>query len=324
MFQQIWTVARTTFRESIRQPIYLVVLLITVGLLAVNPAFSTYTLDEDDKLLTDVGLNAIFLGGVFLSAFTAAGVLSEEIRRKTVLSIVSKPIGRATFLFGKFVGVVGAIGVAHWIWSIVFLLTLRHGVPMTIRDPYHLPVLTFGFGALFLALLIGLGVNYFARRPFSSTFTLSFALLLGVAIVPALWLGPTWDPVEPPILHFPVTGQLLLALLLAGEALAILCAIAVAASTRLSQYQTLAFCLIFFFVGLLSEFLLGRRVEDDWLARAAYALAPNFQFLWLGEALLRSTEVGLRYLLLVAAYGALYIAAVLSLGIALFHTRDVG
>lgn len=324
VLQQIWTVAHTTFRESIRQPIYLVVLLTTVALLALSPAFSTYTLEEDDRLLVDVGLNAIFLGGVFLSSFTAAGVLSEEIRRRTVLSIVSKPIGRAVFLIGKFLGVCAAIAVAHWIWSVVFVLTLRHGVMMTVRDPYHLPVLTSGFGALGLSLLLAVLINYFLRKPFASTFTLLFAVLLAVGTVPAFWFDPFWEPMEAPLLRGAVNTQLLLALVLAGEALAILCALAVSASTRLSQYQTLAFCLLAFFLGLVSEFFLGQRIEEFWLARAAYALAPNLQFVWLGEALMAGTEIGTRYLLLVSCYGGLYIAAVLSVGVALFQTRDVG
>ncbi|MFQ5655144.1 MAG: ABC transporter permease, partial [Planctomycetota bacterium] len=86
MMEQIRAVARNTFTESIRQPIFLVLLLLGIGLLAINPALSAYTLGDDNKLLLDLGLSTLLLAGMFLAAFTSTGVLSDEIERRTVLT----------------------------------------------------------------------------------------------------------------------------------------------------------------------------------------------------------------------------------------------
>ena len=69
MLGQITTVARNTYTAAIRQPIALVLLLLTLGILALNPAVSAYTLEDDDKLLRDIGLSTVFVAGLFLSAF---------------------------------------------------------------------------------------------------------------------------------------------------------------------------------------------------------------------------------------------------------------
>ena len=91
MFQRFYTVALNTFVETIRQPIYGVILLATATLLILNVSLAAFTLDDDDRLLLDLGLSTLLLSGLFLSAFSAAGVLSREIENKTVLTVISKP-----------------------------------------------------------------------------------------------------------------------------------------------------------------------------------------------------------------------------------------
>ena len=81
---QLVTIARNTFTESIRQPIFAVVLLVAGLALSLNPSLSAYTLEDDNKLLIDMGLSTLFLAGLALTAFTATSVLSNEIQQRTV------------------------------------------------------------------------------------------------------------------------------------------------------------------------------------------------------------------------------------------------
>ena len=107
-FEQLLAITRNTFFESIRQPVLLVVLVISTILVVLSNPFSAYTLQDDNKMFIDIGLSTIFMGGAILSAFIASNVLSREIDNRTVLTVVSKPVSRPIFVLGKFFGVAGA------------------------------------------------------------------------------------------------------------------------------------------------------------------------------------------------------------------------
>jgi ABC-2 type transport system permease protein len=145
MAQRIFSIARNTFTESIRQPIYMVMLGLVIFGLIISLFLSAYTFDNDDKILIELCLSTIFLGGLLLAALVATGVLSREVENKTVLTVISKPVGRPAFIVGKYLGVVAAVALAFWIWSIVTLMLVRHEVMSTARDKVDMPVFIFGF-----------------------------------------------------------------------------------------------------------------------------------------------------------------------------------
>ena len=109
MFQQLLTLSRNTFIESIRQPIYVVLIFVGSIGLWLNTHLAAYTFGNDNKMMIDLGLSTLFLIGLALAAFSATGVLSAEIENRTVLTVVSKPVGRPLFVVGKYLGVAAAI-----------------------------------------------------------------------------------------------------------------------------------------------------------------------------------------------------------------------
>ena len=77
MLQRLYSVAMNAFVETIRQPIYGVILLGTTILLILNVSLAAFTFEDDDKLLLDLGLSTLLLSGLFVAAFSAAGILSR-------------------------------------------------------------------------------------------------------------------------------------------------------------------------------------------------------------------------------------------------------
>src|SRR5262245_51378904 len=134
-------VTRNTFLQTLRQPIYGLIVLATLGSLALAPSITGWTLDDDNKLLRDLGLSTLLVQGLFLAAFSAAGVISKEIEDKTVLTVAAKPISRGTFIAGKYCGVLLALCVAHYLAMLALTLTLRHGVLQTSAESSDVTVL---------------------------------------------------------------------------------------------------------------------------------------------------------------------------------------
>ena len=92
--EQLWAIARNTFRECVRQPVVLVVLTAGVLLIVLSIPFSGFTLMDDQRMFIDIALSTIFVAGTILAAFLATSAIAREIDNRTVLTVVSKP-GRA-------------------------------------------------------------------------------------------------------------------------------------------------------------------------------------------------------------------------------------
>ena len=357
MWRQLLSITRNTFTESIRQPIFVVLLLVGAGTLAMTPSLSAYSMEHggDDKMLIDLGLSTVFLVGLLLAAFTATGVLSDELENKTVLTVVSKPVPRPVFVIGKFVGVALAIALAYFILAVAFLLTVRHGVMQTVRHELDQPVLLFGLGGAAIAVIVSAWANYFFGKVFNSTLILALAVTGAIALGLVMVIGKQWT-LQSLLAEFGAEtsrfGQLSLGLVMVFEAVLILTAIAIACSTRLKQVMTLVVCFGFFALGLVSNSLddmvnkavsLPRDMptassfaalfaqDINWglklvlsLVKVVHLIAPNLQFLWPGESLTQQIPIQLTNLSVLTAYAGLYVVAMLALAVILFQRREVG
>ncbi|MGD2108129.1 MAG: hypothetical protein PVI86_01930 [Phycisphaerae bacterium] len=325
MFQRFYTIALNTFVETIRQPIFGVILLATAILLILNVSLAAFTLEDDDKLLLDLGLSTLLLSGLFLSTFSAAGVLSREIENKTVLTVVSKPVSRPLFVVGKYVGLMAALVVAYYLATLVFILTVRHGVMERTTDPWDWPVLIFGPGALTAALSIGAFCNYFYGKDFPTTTLTLLTPLLTVAVLLVGKLDEDWEVI--PFASDFVGGQVLIAAFLVFLAVMVMAAIALAASTRFGQLATLVICSAFLSLGLISDYAFGRHEAASTLAKIAYRTVPNIGPFWVIDGLNAGTEattVTGQYIGFVTAYALLLVTAIVSIAVLAFQRREVG
>ncbi|MBX3356783.1 MAG: ABC transporter permease [Phycisphaeraceae bacterium] len=131
MFGQTLAIARNTLVESIRQPVFFILVLACGIMQAANNFFSAYSMgfsdsaevSGDNKMLLDIGLSTVLVCATLLAAFLATSVVSREIEDKTALTVISKPVGRPVFVLGKYLGIAGAIVVG----AIAAAMTLAVG-----------------------------------------------------------------------------------------------------------------------------------------------------------------------------------------------------
>ena len=319
----LFSIARNAFLEAIRQPVHAVLICGAVVALVLNVNIASYTLEDDNKLLVDLGLSTLFLTGMLMAAFTATSILSREIENKTVVTVVSKPVSRWAVVVGKFGGVAAAIATAYWLLAVVFLLTVRHRVQSSARveDTYDPVVLTCGILAGLTALAVSGLANYLYRRPFPSTFAVVAAVCATIAWGVVSCLGRDWRPQHPAVDWNP---QLVIGLAMVFEAVLVLTAVAIAASTRLGRLPTILVCAGFFLLGLVGEYLLSMTLAGSRLRGPLAAVVPNLQFFWPADALTAGNEIPLWHLGQLTLYAACLAAAALAVAVALFQSRDVG
>jgi len=102
-------IARATAKEAIRQPLYVLLLVLGILLLCVNTILPFFSLGEDIKMLKDCGLATILISGLLLAIWTASTSIANEIEGKTAMTLLSKPITRQQFVLGKFTGIMLAV-----------------------------------------------------------------------------------------------------------------------------------------------------------------------------------------------------------------------
>jgi len=325
MFQRFYTLTLNCFVETIRQPIFGVILGTTALLMILNVSLAAFTLENDNKLLIDLGLSTLLLSGLFLASFSASGVVSREIENKTVLTVISKPVSRPVFILGKFAGIVAAVGLAYYLSTLAFMLALRHGVLQNTSDPWDAPVLVFGFGSIFVALVGGSFCNYFYNKHFAATTIFILVPLLTLSVLLVGFFDEHFKPI--PFGSNYVGGQVIIASYLVFLAVTITAAVAVAASTRFGQLMTLVICTAFLGLSTITDYAFGQYADKSRLASLAYHVVPNLGPFWVVDGLVAGTSrttITPQYVGYVTIYGILVTIGILGLAVTLFQRREVG
>ncbi|NIA22067.1 MAG: ABC transporter permease subunit [Anaerolineaceae bacterium] len=119
----IGTIAVNTFREVVRQPIFILVLILTAVVLALLMWMPLFTLTDDTAMFKDLALHTSALAMVFLVALTASSTVAEEMESKTAMTLLAKPVARWQFVVGKFAGIALAVAAATAIIALLVFLT---------------------------------------------------------------------------------------------------------------------------------------------------------------------------------------------------------
>jgi ABC-type transport system involved in multi-copper enzyme maturation permease subunit len=121
---RIHALATNTFREAIRNKLLYTLLGFGFLMIASGVLLSTLSYVEVDEILQDMGMSAIRFFGAGIATFVGIGLIHNEVDRRTIFTILSKPVSRSEFLVGKWAGLtftvwlqVALMAVAFWIVS---------------------------------------------------------------------------------------------------------------------------------------------------------------------------------------------------------------
>jgi hypothetical protein len=278
-------------------------------------------MDDDNKLLREIGLSTLFLTSLFIAIFSASGAVAEELRNKTVMTVLTKPVQRPIFIIAKFLGVAGAVVLAHYICTIALLMAIRHGVLETVNDTHDWTVIGSAGVSAIIILLLSAFFNYIYDWKVSSTAIALTGVFATLIIVFLAFIDRNWqfNPQENGLNAVDIYGSVLLLL-----AAIIIVALAIALSARFNIVVTLSVCIGIFLLGLVSDYAFGRFADTHLWARIGRFLVPNLQIFWISDAIYESSEVPLKYIAMGASYALCYTGAILALAVALFQRRQVG
>jgi hypothetical protein len=318
--RQFVTIATNTFMELVRQPIFLLLATSSAAFSVFLASIPYFGFGDDPILVKQSVLALMLLTGLLGAVLSASNTLAREIRSGTALSVLSKPIGRAQFIFAKYTGLAAALAVLNYVNMVAALTASR--ISFDAYGSADLRALSIFFGALVIAYAVGGFANYFLRRLFVSDALFAVVLLITIAFfcINAL---PKQNPASEGGV---VDWRIIPASVLVLFALWILAGLALACSTRLEMIATLSICSGFFVLGLMSDYLFGTRARDGvWWAHVPYAVLPNWQLFWGGDALMATKPIAWgHYIGSSFGYTVCYVGAVLCVALCLFEDRELG
>ena len=325
---RLWSIAKNTFLQTIRQPIFGVLVLVTLAVVMLGfllPGWSMSTKgkhqETDQKMMESQGLGTLLISGLLIASFSAAAAVSREIDDRTAQTVICKPVPRVTFVLGKFAGVGAAVSMAFYLGMLLFLMTVRHRIVTNASDPLDWPVLVLGGVAIVTTLILAGAGNLVFGWTFISTLIWTAAGTLTLAAAAIALIGKDWQ-----LTHFGegfVRPALMSSVLLVYLEVQFLVAVAVAVSTRLSQAMTLLVCFGVYVVGAMHPFFFGPEADPDPLAQAVGFFLPNLTYFDPQNMVSADQAMSAGLVGLACVYWLALTVGALAVGAALFETRQL-
>lgn len=106
---RIGLIATNTLREAIRSRLLYSLLFFAVTMIGFAVLIASLSYVEGERIIQDIGLASIRLFSVGIAIFVGIGLIHGEVDRRTIYTILSKPVTRPEFQLGKFLGLLLAV-----------------------------------------------------------------------------------------------------------------------------------------------------------------------------------------------------------------------
>jgi ABC-type transport system involved in multi-copper enzyme maturation permease subunit len=178
-------IAVNVFRESVRDKVLYNLVLFAVLLIGASYLLGQLTAGQDVKIIKDLGLSATLIFGVFIAVFIGIGLVSKEVERRSIYSLIAKPIHRYHVVLGKYAGLTLTLAVNVAIMAAALYAVLAYmswGVSADVQrawdapalDPAMLKAIVLIFVELMLITAIALFFSTFSSPMLSAAFAFSF------------------------------------------------------------------------------------------------------------------------------------------------------
>ena len=307
-------IAKNTFTESIREPIFFILLITSLVLIGHFPSMTLFVFGDQIKLVVDSSMATVLMFGLFVAVMSSSHTVTREMRNGTVLLLLSKPVFRWTFILAKIAGIIFTVIVFVFLCNVGSIISLYIA-----KDQFRMDMGAYYiyFAILIASCIFGMIMNFMYSRSFASWTTLGIWILLPIYCAICLIFKE-----HPEIM----LGSYMYALILLFFSVSTMAAITVVFATRLDLVANLTVCSIIFFLGLISSYLFQGDTGSpvlNFICRIFYAILPNWQFFWLADALATHKPIPVSYLAWAGMYVILYVALCTIWAAVVFQNKEL-
>lgn len=187
--RRVSLVAWHVFKESVRDRVLFAIAAFAIVLVVASVLIGQITAGQDVRIIKNLGLATIEVSGVLMAVFIGVGLVAREIERRSIYSLLAKPVHRWEFVVGKYLGLCGTLLVNVLLMSVALFVVLGwlqftmppeavRGWPVPPVDPGLSKALVLIAAELILLTAVALLVS-----TFSSSGVMSAVLTLGIWVV---------------------------------------------------------------------------------------------------------------------------------------------
>lgn len=174
--RKIVSIAYYTFIESIRNKVFYVLVFFGITIVFASLLLAALGGEQPQRILLDVGLNAIEFFALLTIGFSAVTLVLEEMESKTIYLVITRPVSKVTYLVGRYLGLLAAVYCGMFLMALMHITLLKlEGWQFVFRYPLAVllsaeKIAVIGSLALFFSLFSTSAVS-------SISFTILFWIL---------------------------------------------------------------------------------------------------------------------------------------------------
>lgn len=196
---KILAIGLNTFREAIRNKVLYSLLGFALLVIVTSLAFGALSVQEEERLTRDLGLGGMSIFLTVIAIFVGVNLVYKELERKTVYTLLPKPIHRFEFVIGKFLGLLITLFVQLIIMSLTLFAVLAL-IGADIGSPLF-KMITLIFVEVIIITAIAVLFSSFSTPFLSGMFTIGI-FLLGRSVVDIKIVATKLaDPIATPLLR---------------------------------------------------------------------------------------------------------------------------
>ncbi len=173
--RKVLAIALNTFRETVRDKILYTLLVFAFAMIGSAAILIRISVRAEMRILLDLGLAAISMIGVLMATFVGITLVYKEVDRRTIFTIIAKPIHRYQFILGKYLGLLATLGVNVAAMTLALLLLQR-----ALAGQWFgilLPAVWLTYVELAVVTALATFFSAFSTPVLSATFTISLFLI---------------------------------------------------------------------------------------------------------------------------------------------------
>jgi len=178
MNKRIFSIAANTFREAVRDRVLYNLIAFALLLTGAAVLVGQISIGIERLVVINLGLTAVSMFGLVIAIFIGIGLVSKEIEKRTLYTVLSRPVRRWEFIAGKFFGLSGTLIVNTFFMAVgVFAAMLYVSHPLQARDAWVLVALYFIVLQFVIVTALALFFSSFSSPLLSAVFTFSLFVI---------------------------------------------------------------------------------------------------------------------------------------------------
>ena len=177
MSPRVVYIASNTFREAVRDRVLYNLIAFALLMVGASVLVAQISIDIERNVVVNLGLTSVSIFGLIIAIFIGIGLVSKEIDKRTLYTILSRPVRRWEFILGTFGGLMATLVVNTFLMALgLFAALLYQSHHFQRADGYLLVALYFIVLEFMVITALALLFSSFSSPLLAAVFT--FALFI--------------------------------------------------------------------------------------------------------------------------------------------------